>query len=206
MTLVGTKSGSFQIYSNCGGVSGSKSLLSAGTANPVFGITAPAAIAGTITSGTITVASTTFAGTEKVALYWVIGGVAYYRYDCTISSGTGTTFGITDGAGDALPTGGQAVLIATRQDITDGVSINGNNIQQLIAKSSEIGLVEWLTVTPAQERLSVITEANDFDAWPTTSAQVAPPTAWTAAAVVVTLRCYNFSVNTATMEVSVILA
>ena len=60
-------------------------------------------------------ASATYAGTEKVAVYWTAAGVNYYRYDCAITSGTGTSFTVSSGTGTALPSGGQAVLVATNR-------------------------------------------------------------------------------------------
>ena len=209
MTLTGSKQGSLQTLVNAGGIAANTTLSFSGSSNPAFGITAPAALSGTLASGTFTIANSgtaTFAGTEKVAVYWTVAGVNYYRYDCTISSGTAqNTFTISSGTGTALPSGGQSVLVATNQDITDGVSITGNNIQQLIATSTQPGLVEWLNVTPTQDRLSAITAAGGYDTWPTAAGQLAPPTNWTSMDVVVTLRCWNFSTSSAVMQVGALL-
>jgi hypothetical protein len=208
MPITGSKTGALQILGNCGGAVSGNVLLnfSGASANPCFGVVAPVALAGAITGGTVTTASATFAGTEKIGVFWTIAGVAYQRLDCTIASGTGTTHALTNGSGDALPDGGQAVLIAVRQDVTDGVSINGSNLMQLMAVSTQPGAVVWETVTPAIEHTSTILAANGMDAWPTSSGQVAPPTGWTAAAVVVTIGFYNNSLVAATMQAAVLLA
>lgn len=206
MPLVGTKIGGVSGMVNLDGITASQTISALGGSAPAFGITAPAALSGNITTGTITLGATaTFTGTEKVAVFWTIAGVDYYRYDCTIAAGTGTSFALTLGTGDALPSGGQAVTLATNQDVTNGVSINGDNIQMLVATSTQKGLVEWLTVTPTQMRLSSIVVANGYDAWPTISGLTAPPSGWTGATTVVTLRFWNFATNTATMQAGVIL-
>jgi len=218
VSITGTKPGSLVINVNIGGAAGlgaSQSLAFSGSAAPPYGLVAAAALAGTITAGTVTLsAAATFAGTEKVALYWTVAGVNYYRYDCTIAGGTGTTFAITGGSGTALPTSGQAILLATNQDLTlaaQGVSILGDNLQQLLATSTQPGLVEWLSAAPAQQRLSFLPAGGSFDTWPTAAGQAAPPSGgaganWTAATTVTTLRFWNFSTTTATMQVSALLA
>jgi hypothetical protein len=211
----GTKTGSLQTLANCGGIAPNQSLAFSGSPNPQYGITAPAALQGTISGGVVTLGSqATFAGTEKVAVFWTVGNTSYYRYDCTISAGTNqTTFTVSAGSGTSLPTGGQAVLLATNVDLTqaaEGVSIVGEQVQQLIATSTQIGLVEWLSSAPAQQRLSYINAAGGFDTWPSTSGQPAPPSGgagsnWSAATTVVTLRFWNFSTSTAQMQVGAIL-
>ncbi len=213
MSITGAKAGSLQSSVSCAGVTASAVLATQGGTALNFAITAPAALSGALTSGTFTIANSgtaTFAGTEKVCVFWTVGGVNYYRYDCTISSGTSqNTFTISAGTGTALPSGGQAVLVATNQDITDGVSITGNNVQQLLVTSSQPGLVEWLNATPAQDRLSLLSAANSYDTWPTAAGQSAPPSGaigtWTGSDTVVTIRCWNNSTSTATMQVGVIL-
>lgn len=205
-TITGIETGALQVLANCAGVSATGSSTYTGSAGLRWGVNAPAALSGTITTGTITLGSTaTFAGTEKVCVFWTVAGVDYYRYDCTIAGGTGTSFAITDGAGTALPDGGQAVTLATNQDVTDSVSINGDNIKQLLATSTQKGLVEWLTVTPTQQRLSIIPAASGYDTWPLNAGTTAPPSGWSAATTVVTLRFWNAATSAARMEVGVVL-
>ena len=214
MPLSGAEQGNFQTNVNCAGVSASVNIPTVGSAAPNWSINAPPAVSGTMgSSGAFTAASSvTYAGTEKVAVFWTIAGVNYYRYDCTITGGTGTAFTISGGSGSALPSGGQAVNVATNQDITgaNGLSLPGNNIQQLLVTSSQPSLVEWLSVTPTQERLSLIATANGCDTWPSSSGQSAPPVGgaganWTSGDTVVTIRCWNNSANTATIKIGVIL-
>ncbi len=210
---VGNKTGTFSLNASCGGVSVALNGQPTGSASPGWSILAPAALTGTITAGTITLgAAATFAGTEKVAVFWTIAGVNYYRYDCTIAAGTAqTAFALSGGTGSALPSSGQAVSLATNQDITDDVSITGNNVQQLLVTSTQIGLVEFNNSTPAQDRLSYIAIANSADAWSTAQGQAAPPTGgaganWTGTDTVTTIRCWNFGSVAATMQVGFILS
>ena len=208
MTLSGTKTGNNVQNVNCAGIAVQQTLQFSGTGAPPWGITAPAAASGTMGSaGALTLgASATYAGTEKVAVYWTAAGVNYYRYDCAITSGTGTSFTVSSGTGTDLPSGGQAVLVATNQDVADGVYLTGNNLQQLVATLTQPGLVEWLNATPAQDRLSYLPASNSFDAWPSAAGVVAPPSGWTGSDVVVTLRFWNFSATAAVMQVGAILA
>ena len=95
--------------------------------------------------------------------------------------------------------------MATNQDITDDVSITGNNVVQLLVTSTQPALVEWLNATPAQDHLSYITAANGIDTWPGSPGLSAPPANWTGTDVVVTLRCWNFSTNTANIQIACLL-
>ena len=173
----GAKIGNNASQIQCAGVVAQGSIAPVGSAGPSYAITAPAPLAGTITSGTITLgASATFAGSEKVAVYWTVAGVNYYRYDVTIASGTGTSFALSGGTGTALPSGAQAVSLAVNQDVTDDVSLTGNNVQQLLVTSTQPGLVEWLNATPTQDRLSYLPTAASYDTWPAAAGQSGPPT------------------------------
>ena len=204
MAITGTKTGTLQTIVNSGGISANTTLNLSGSANPTFGVSCPAALAGTITSGTVTLsASTTMAGTEKIGVFWTISGVNYQRLGCTIASGTGTAFALTGGSGTTLPGSGQAVTIAIGQDITGGVSIVGSNLIQLLATATLPGAVEWIDVTPTVQRTSTIAAANGFDTWPTTNPVGSVPFS----ATVLTLRCYNSNASGAsTVNVGAILA
>ena len=176
MAVTGAKNGSNTIRIQCAGVAANCTIAAGGPAAPSFAITAPAAMAGTITGGAITLgASATFAGSEKVAVYWTVAGVNFYRYDVTIASGTGTSFALSGGTGTALPSGAQGVSLAVNQDVTDDVSLTGNNVQQLLVTSTQPGLVEWLNATPAQDRLSYLPAAGPYETWPSGPAQSGPP-------------------------------
>jgi hypothetical protein len=75
----------------------------------------------------------------------------------------------------SLPANSTPVMVAIAQEVTDCVSIpggSGANIQQLIATSTQIGLVEWLTsASGTQQRLSALLSAGAFETWPTTATQ-----------------------------------
>ena len=181
-----------------------------------------------------------------VAIFWTTSGGTILNacFDCTISSfsATGGVDSITLTGGSSTPTGAKywassgsaptaipanatAITLAVNQDITDGVSIpggTGGNIQQLLATSTQAGLIEWLKASGStQERLSAFTAAGQFDTWPTTASQVGSlPTGgsgnnWTSGDTVTDLRCYNagsslvnigVSSATASMQAAVLLA
>ncbi len=133
-------------------------------------------------------------------------------------SPTGAKYWASSGAAPTqLPANGTAITVAIAQDVTDGISIPAGNgtftIQQLIASSTQPGLVEWLTTASgSQERLSAILSANSFDTWPTQSSQVGTlPTggggvggaaAWTTNTTVTDLRFYNLGSTFANVGVS----
>ncbi len=168
-----------------------------------------------------------------VALFWLTaaGTILNACYDCTISSFSATsgTDSITLTGGSSTPTGAKywassgsapgsipanatAITLAVNQDITDGVSIPGGtgaNIQQLLATSTQCGLIEWLKASGStQERLSAFTAPGQFDTWPTTAAQLGSlPTGgsgnnWTSSDTVTDIRCYNAGSTMANIGVS----
>lgn len=259
MTLVGTKSGSLQTLINSGGITGNTTLSVTGSSNPTFGVTAPAALIGTIgtnAAGSCTLVLSdvgqTVTSAVKVAVFWSVGGVLNAAYDLTVASNSFATptntvtihqatgapdvgtfkFWAASGAlPTTLPANGTLISVAIAQDITDGVSIpagTGQYIQQLMATSTQIGLVVWeKTANGVEDRLSAITVAGGFDTWPTTAAQAgATPTggavssnnatgAWIASDTVTVIRCYNLgstvalvgvSSSSATVQAGVILA
>jgi hypothetical protein len=251
---VGTKQGSYTSSANCGGITGGNSLAFSGSNNPIEGITAPAALIGTINSsagGTLTLTDTALQltagnyGSAFLAIFWVSGGVLQCCYNVTISgfSANSGTDSITLTGASATPTGAKyyaasgsaptqlpanstPISVAVNQDITDGVSIPGGTgqyIQQLLATSTQPGLIEWLKASGStQERLSAILAAGNEDTWPTQSNQVGSlPTGsasannWTTSDTVTVIRCYNIggtvaqvgvSSQSAVMQTSVILA
>ncbi len=148
------------------------------------------------------------------------GGVSTLTLAGGSSTPTGAKYWASSGsAPTGLPASSTAVTVAINQDITDGISIPAGsgtfNIQQLIATSTQPGLVEWLTTaTGNQERLSAILSAGAFDAWPTLAAQAGTlPSggavnsgnatgAWTTATTVTVLRCYNLGSTLANIGTS----
>jgi len=195
--------------------------------------------------------NSTVVAAQKVCVFWTTSGGTILNacYDATVASvsyntpssglttvtltqsgGTGQPtsalyYASSGSAPTALPTNGTAITLAIGQDITDGVSIpggTGTNIQQLIATSTQPGLVDWLTASGgSQERLSAILASSAFDTWPTSSSQLGSlPTGgsgatWGSAQTVTDIRCYNLgstlanigvTSTVATMQASVILA
>ena len=185
--------------------------------------------------------------TFTIALFWTTSGdtILNCAYNitmsaCTPSGGvdaitctggtsnpTGAKYYASSGAAPTtLPANGTPITLALNQDITDGVSIPGGTgqyIQQLIATSTQPGLVDWLKASGStEERLSAILSSGAFDTWPTSSSQIGSlPTGsasannWTASDTVTVIRCYNLgstfanvgvSSATATMQAGVILA
>lgn len=117
---------------------------------------------------------------------------------------TGKFWASSGSAPTALPTATTPITAAINQDVTlanEGVSIpggTGGNIQQLMAISTQIGLVEWLKASGStQERLSAILAANSFDVWPLSSSQLGSlPSGgagnnWTSGDTVTVIRFYN---------------
>ena len=178
-----------------------------------------------------------------LAVFWTTSGGTILNacFDCAVTSATVTSgvnaVTLTQSGGTGQPTGAHywassgsaptalpaattAISVAIAQDVTDGVSIPaGNsvyNIQQLIATSTQPGLVEWLTAAGgSQERLSAPRTAGAFDTWPTSAAQVgaANPTggagnsgnstgAWTNNTTVTDIRFYNLGSTLANIGVS----
>jgi hypothetical protein len=217
MTLSGTKSGNLSQIINCAGIAVNQTLAFSGSGAPPWGITAPAALAGSVLSqggDTLTVADpkTALASAQTVAVFWYVAGILHAVYDIVIASvtspGAAETVALTMTnakwlvAGDTtLPANATPVTIAVAQDITDGVSLVGTNLQQILATSSQPGLVEWLDVTPTAQRLSTIIASGGFDTWPTAAGQAQP---WTD--TVVTLRCYNAATTTAVMQAGATVA
>ena len=257
MSLSGTKVGTLQTVCNCGGLGGNTSINLSGSSAPNFGLTAPAALIGTVGtngSSSATLAlndpSQTVTTSSKLAVFWVSGGVLQCAYDLSVASvsfstptntatitqsggapsvGTPKFWAASGSAPTALPTGTTAISVAIAQDLTqsaEGVTVPGGtgaNIQQLIAVSSQPGLISWQdTAGGTEERLSAITTANGFDTWPTTANQVGSlPTGsassnnWQSGHTVTVIRCYNLgstvanvgvSSQAATMQAGVILA
>jgi hypothetical protein len=216
MTLTGTKSGNFQLMANCAGVTANQSLAFLGSAGPSWGITAPAALAGTVLSQggetlTINDPNTLLSNGQVVAVFWYVAGILHAMFDVTIntitSPGASETVLLTVtnakfliGADSTLPANGTAITIAVAQDITDDVSLTGSNVQQLLATSTQVGLVEWLDGSANQNRLSSITAAGGFDGWPTAANQ---SLSWTNPTT--KLRCYNQATTTASMQVAAVL-
>jgi hypothetical protein len=177
-------------------------------------------------SPTITVTITVaWASANPVAVFWFVGSVMHAVYDVVIASitspGSAETIALTmTGAkylvsGDAaLPANETAITIGVAQILTqatDGVTIPGTTIQQLIATSNQPGMVEWLNATPVQDRLSAFTIGGQYDTWPTQLGQSAPPTggsgslSWTAGDVVTSLRFFNQATSAATMQAGALL-
>jgi len=150
----------------------------------------------------------------------------------TQSGGTGQPtsakyYASSGSAATALPVAATAIALAIGQDVTDGISIPAGgsapyNIQQLIATSTQPGLVEWLTSAAGLEmRLSAFLAANQSDNWPTNAGQVGSlPTGsassnnWVTSDTVTDIRFYNLgctianigvSSNSATMQAGAIL-
>ena len=126
----------------------------------------------------------TLAAAQHVCVFWTtLGGTVLNAcYDATVASvtynspSTGlTTCTLTQSGGtgqptsalyyassgsapSALPAVSTAITVAIGQDITNGVSIPGGtgaSIQQLLATSTQPGLVDWLTASGgSQERLN----------------------------------------------------
>ena len=251
----GNKSGLVQTSVNCCGLVANQTVPLAGSNNPQFGITAPAALVGTVYSASIgnlavndpngQITSGNY-GSLFLAIFWTTNGGTILNacYDCTISNfatannldsitltgasstPTGARYWASSGsAPTSLPANATPITVAIAQDITDGVSIpggTGGNIQQLLATSTQAGLIEWLKASGStQERLSAFTAAGQFDAWPTTQSQVGSlPSGgsgnnWTSGDTVTDIRCYNagsslvnigVSSATAAMQALVLLA
>ena len=247
----GNRSGSLQTLVNVSGVAVNTTLNQNGSGSPSWSITAPAALIGTIgTNGSssctlvLTDPSATVTTSVKLAVFWLVGGVLQACYDLAVASVAGTTtatitqsgsvptsgsfWAASGSAPTALPANGTAISVAVNQDLTqaaDGVSIPGGtgaNILQLVATSTQPGLIEWLHAAGGtQERLSAIITAQGFDTWPTAISQVgAMPTGgaganWTSSDVCTVLRFYNLgstvantgvSSQSAQMQVGVLLA
>lgn len=142
------------------------------------------------------------------------GGVDTVTLAGASSTPTSAKYWASSGAAPSgLPANATPVTVAIAQDITDGISIpcgSGTfNIQQLIATSSQPGLIEWLTTASGnQERLSAFTAGGQYDTWPTAASQVGTlPTggngnAWTTNTTVTVLRCYNLGSTLANVGVS----
>ena len=171
--------------------------------------------------------------------YTTVSGSGAITVTCAGASNapTGAKYWASSGAAPStLPANATPIVVAVAQDVTDGVSIpgaTGANIQGLIATSTQPGLVEWLTAAAGtQERLSAITAAGSFDAWPATSGQLGSlPTggainsanatgAWASSGTVTDVRFYNLGctiasfyaggastiTSTASMQAGVLLA
>ncbi|MGO8691632.1 MAG: hypothetical protein ACLQLG_18590 [Thermoguttaceae bacterium] len=216
MPVTGNKSGNYQVNVNCAGISASMNLPFLGSASPPFGINAPAALSGTVLSqggDTLTVADPGLVlAAQTVAVFWYVLGVLHAVYDIAVSSVTspgaaetvaldmtGAKYLVSGDTG--LPANATAITVAVAQDVTDGVSITGANLQQLLATSSQPGIVEWLDATPATQRVSTISAAQGLDTWPSGANQAQP---WTD--TVVKIRCYNAGTSSANMQAGAILA
>jgi hypothetical protein len=234
----GNKTGSLNTQANCAGLSGNNNLPLAGSSAPTFGITAPAGLIGTIgtngsSSCTLPLAdpSQTATTSSIVAVFWLAAGVLQACYDLAVASvsfstptntltvtqsgsvpTTGKFWAASGSAPTALPANGTPITAAINQDVTLGVSINsgtGANIQQLIATSTQPGLIEWCnnaSNSPTSQRLSAILTSGAFDTWPIQASQSGglPSGAgnWAANATVANIRCYNLGSTPASVGTS----
>lgn len=112
--------------------------------------------------------------------YSTVSGSGTITITCTggTASPTGAKYWASSGAfPTSLPANSYSIVVALATDVTDGISIPAGSgtflIQQLLATSTQPGLVEYLvSAAGALERLSPLLTANAFDTWPTTAAQV----------------------------------
>ena len=256
MSATGNKSGSLQTQVNCAGISVNGNLGVSGSTDPSYGVTAPAALLGTIGSNgassctlPLTDPSQTVSTSTKLAVFWTTNGGATLNacYDLSVSSAsfvnptntatitqsggipTSGSFWASSGAApSALPANGTLISVAVNIDLTQasqGVTIPGGSggaIQQLLATSTQPGLIEWLKAAGStQERLSAITAAGGYDTWPTAASQLGSlPSGggganWTSSDTVTVLRFYNLGSSfanvggfsqSANMQVGVLLA
>jgi hypothetical protein len=229
MSLSGTKTGSLQVMANCAGISTNQTLAFSGSGGPAWGVTAPAALAGTVSavsSGQLSVTdpNTLIQDGQLVAIFWYVAGVLNACFNCTVSNvvasaGVDT---VTLTGGSATPTGGKywaasgsaptqlpanstVISFAIAQQITDGVSITGNNIVQLLATSTQPGIIDWWKGSSTEERVSGIPASGQFDAWPESAGITAPPAGWAGTDIVNTINCYNAGSSAAVMQAAVIL-
>lgn len=100
----------------------------------------PAAQPGTITSSTVTMTNANhgIATGNTVDAFWTdTGGVARCRYGCTVGTVAGTSVPLSGGAGDALPTGGAAIVLGL--ETAFNVGLPGSDVSLLLIGASTSG-------------------------------------------------------------------
>ncbi len=148
--------GSVTTQANCDGEQANETVEVSGTVAPKASLKAPASITGTVSdsSGSVLALVNALAGSEVLCIFWLVGNVVHALYDCTMSAHSGTHITVTGGtyliAGDsALPANATAVTVAVAQDASDSLGIIGSNLQQLLCKAAQPGLIELLDSGPA---------------------------------------------------------
>lgn len=141
---------------------------------------------------------------NKVAAFWTIGGVNYYRIGMTVSAYTANSITVTyaTGSGTAYPSGAaQAVVVSPAVALVD-VSFTGSELNQLVVNSDQIAVADFLDGSSASlvaNGISIGT-ANIPYCFIDSDTSVARPFT----GVVASVNCYNGSIIDANLLIKCI--
>jgi len=199
----GNITGNVQVFASLDGVSINQTITCVGSAVNKPSLRLPAALAGELTArssdtvGIITFAEAHGLTSETLAVFWE-GGRAY---QVSITGHDSLTLNVNASVGDALPALNSLVTVAPAQEVADGVSIPGADIEELLIQGTQYGLCVLIDGSAANKLVADIDADTPHYTWPVAEGQAKP-----FSGTVVKVQMYNAATQASTMTVAALLS